>query len=90
MKLLKFSKNLRDLLSNRKLTQQEFAKYLGTTQQTISRWLKGTNEPDLTTLLEICLLLGETPNNLLGFEDISDDIKNDYIKQSSRKDSTSN
>ena len=73
MKLLKFSENLREALAVHEMTQKELADLLGTTQQTVSRWLKGINEPDLTMLLEICLHLGETPNALLGFDDITND-----------------
>ncbi|MDE5549211.1 MAG: helix-turn-helix domain-containing protein, partial [Clostridia bacterium] len=81
MELLKFSKNLREALKNNKKTQQELADYLGTTQATISRWLKGENEPDLATLLKICLYLNETPNEILGYDDISDKIIASYKKQ---------
>lgn len=72
MKLLKFSENLREALASHEMTQKELADHLGTTQQTISRWLKGINEPDLTVLLEICLYLDETPNALLGYNDITE------------------
>lgn len=76
MKLLKFPENLREALAVQKITQKELAEVLGTTQQTVSRWLKGINEPDLTLFLEICLFLGETPNALLGYDDI---IKQDLL-----------
>ncbi len=76
MKLLKFSENLRDALVVHEMTQQNLANHIGTTQQTVSRWLKGINEPDLTTLLEICLYLDETPNSLLGYDDIT---KQDFL-----------
>ena len=72
MKNLQFSKNLRDALKNSKKTQQDLADYLGTTQATVSRWINGENEPDLATLIEICLYVDETPNDLLGFDDIAD------------------
>ena len=72
MKNLQFSKNLRDALKNSKKTQQDLADYLGTTQATVSRWINGENEPDLATLIEICLYVDETPNDLLGFDDIVD------------------
>lgn len=70
MKLLKFSKNLREIMTIRKITQQDLANKIGTTQATINRWIKGVNEPDLNTLLEICLLLDITPNEILGYDDI--------------------
>lgn len=72
MKLLKFPENLRETLVVHEMTQQGLADLLGTTQATVSRWLKGINEPDLTTLLEICLYLDETPNSLLGYDDITE------------------
>ena len=72
MKLLKFAENLRTALAEHEMTQKDLAEQLSTTQQTVSRWLKGINEPDLTTLLEICLYLDETPNAILGYDDISE------------------
>ena len=71
MKLLKFPENLRNALAANKMTQQNLADLLGTTQATVHRWLKGVNEPDLTTVLEICLYLDETPNSLLGYDEIT-------------------
>ena len=73
MKLLKFPENLRNALRDNKMTQQELADLVGTTQATVNRWLKGVNEPDLAILLEICLYLGVSPNEILGYDDISDD-----------------
>ena len=84
MKLLKFPKNLREALELHEMTQQDLANHLGTTQPTVSRWLVGVNEPDLTTLLDVCLYLGETPNSLLGYDDISEQDLLAY-KQISRK-----
>lgn len=72
MKLLKFAENLRMALAENEMTQKELADLLGTTQQTVSRWLKEVNEPDLTTLLEICLHLSVSPNEILGYDDISE------------------
>ena len=84
MKLLKFPENLREALTVCEITQQGLANHLGTTQQTVSRWLKGVNEPDLATLLEICLYLGETPNSLLGYDEITEQDLSAY-KQIPRK-----
>ncbi|MDE6551255.1 MAG: helix-turn-helix domain-containing protein [Clostridia bacterium] len=72
IKLLKFPENLQNLLAEHEMTQQELANLLGTTQATVNRWLKGINEPDLSMLLEICLYLDETPNALLGYDDITE------------------
>ena len=67
---LQFGNNLKTALSVSVISQKELADKLGTTQQTISRWINGINEPDLATLLNICIILNETPNSLLGFNDI--------------------
>ena len=72
MKLLKFPENLRNALAEHEMTQSELADLVGTTQATVNRWIKGVNEPDLTTLLEICFYLDETPNALLGYDDITE------------------
>lgn len=72
MKLLKFPENLQNALVEHEMTQQELAGILGTTQATVNRWIKGVNEPDLTTLLKICLYLDETPDSLLGYNDITE------------------
>ena len=72
MKLLKFPENLKNALAEREMTQLKLADLLGTTQATVNRWIKGINEPDLTTLLEICFYLDETPNSILGFDDITE------------------
>ena len=48
-----FTENLKIALTQNNMTQKQLAKLLGTTQQTVSRWLTGVNEPDLSTLLKI-------------------------------------
>ncbi|MFQ9423056.1 MAG: helix-turn-helix transcriptional regulator [Christensenellaceae bacterium] len=78
MKLSKFSENLRQALQGSHMAQSELALKLQTTQQTVSRWLKGINEPDLDTLLKICLYLNETPNSLLGYDEIPKEIFEEY------------
>ena len=70
MNNFKFAKNLKTAMYENKMTQTELAKKIGTTQQTVSRWLQGINEPDLNTLTLICIYLNETPNDLLGFTDL--------------------
>lgn len=78
MKLLKFKENLKLSMKTNNVTQVQLAKYLNTTQQTVSRWLNGQNEPDMETLILICIYLGETPNSLLGFDETSLSKINNY------------
>ncbi|MBD5100894.1 MAG: helix-turn-helix transcriptional regulator [Clostridiales bacterium] len=78
MELLKFPENLREALKHKEMTQQELAHRLGTTQQTVSRWLNKICEPELSVLLEICMILDETPNELLGYDNIPDEVIDTY------------
>ena len=73
MVLSKFSENLKVVLSEKLITQEQLAGYLNTTQATVSRWVKGIHEPDYNMLLKICLVLGETPNSILGYDEIAED-----------------
>lgn len=65
-----FAKNLCEAMREKGITQTGLAEILNTTQQTISRWCKGICEPDYDTLILICGLLGENPNDLLGYDEI--------------------
>ncbi|MBQ8885662.1 MAG: helix-turn-helix transcriptional regulator [Clostridia bacterium] len=67
MKRSNFAKNLSVVLKYKGYTQKQLADLLSVNQGTICRWLKGTREPDLNTLLLLCEVLDESPNELLGF-----------------------
>ena len=71
MKLHNFGKNLKEALKQNKMSQAKLAKKLGTTQQTVSRWISEENQPDFDTLILICLILDESPNSLFGFDEFS-------------------
>ncbi len=64
-----FAENLKSLRLTRGISQAEFAKLLNTSQQRISEWECGKNEPSLYNLLRIIDVLGVT------FEDLVDGIK---------------
>lgn len=53
MGFLKFSGNLAQALQGYHMTQGVLAVKLGTTQKTVSRWLKGIHESDLETILKV-------------------------------------
>lgn len=72
-KLNKLGEKLNYYLSLKGWSQQRLADKLGTTQQSISRWVNGQTEPELDDLLLICYLMDEDPNEFLGFNDISAD-----------------
>lgn len=70
-KLNKFGEKLNYYLTLKDWSQQRLADNLGTTQQSVSRWVNGQTEPELDDILLICYLLDEDPNEFLGFNDIS-------------------
>ena len=65
---MSFSINLRTLLSEKSLTQKVIAENFNTTQQTVSRWLNGQNEPDITTLIKLADFFEVSVDYLLGRE----------------------
>jgi transcriptional regulator with XRE-family HTH domain len=65
-----FGQNLALTMIEKEWTQTKLAKALGTSQQSVSRWIKNQAEPNFETLLEICYYLDETPNYLLGYDEI--------------------
>lgn len=71
-KLCLFSEKLNECLKQNNISQQKLADMLGTTQQTVSRWIKEINEPDFDTLLYICYEFGISPDELLGWNDIKE------------------
>ncbi len=60
---------LRIAMRENNVTQEMLAKYLYTTQQTVSRWCKGICEPDLVTLMRICSYFGTTPDEMLSYSE---------------------
>ena len=65
-----FIKNLR---TEKGLTQQELAKKLNCTNKAISRWETGSGSPDIDFLVPLAEILGVTVNELLAGERISED-----------------
>ena len=51
-----FSRNLKRLRTEKNYTQEEAARLLGVTAQTVSRWECGTTLPDVMLLPEIARL----------------------------------
>ena len=53
-KILNFRKNLPILIEENKIDKKEFAKRLGTTPSTISKWILGKRDPSFDY---ICLII---------------------------------
>ncbi len=60
-----FSKNLKQLRTLNNLSQGEFAKKLGTTQQRVSEWECGKIEPTLSNIVKILKVLNITFEDLI-------------------------
>ena len=63
----KFAENLRAARIKERRTASQCAEAIGCTVAAWSQWESGKREPKYTLLLDICLMLNTTPNNLLGF-----------------------
>lgn len=77
-KLNKIGEKLAYYLSLKGWSQKQLANKLGTTQQSISRWIKGQTEPSLDDVLLSCYYLDEDPNELLGYNDIDEEEFSKY------------
>ncbi len=61
-----FAENLKMLRENSKLTQQQLADALHTTQRKVSYWESGKIEPDLENLWKICDYFDISIDELIG------------------------
>lgn len=68
-----FGENLKKLRQERNLTQERLAEFLGVSFQTISKWERGDNYPDITMLPEIASFFKISVDNLLGVNRAEDE-----------------
>lgn len=66
---MKFTERISEVLKNSRYTQKEIAKKLGLSEGNISNWKKGLNLPSVETLYELCIILDESADYLLGIVD---------------------
>ena len=64
-----FSKRLREARIAKNLSQEQIATMLNIKQQSYTRYETGKGEPSLEMLVEICKILDESPEYLLGLTD---------------------
>lgn len=64
-----FSDILKEYLRENNMTQEAFAKLVGTKQSQVSEWLKGKAKPGYDNLRQMALGLGITADYLLGLRD---------------------
>ncbi len=63
---MEFKDILKDFLIEKGISQQAFAKSIGTTQGTVSKWLSGIQEPRFSQIKNICKIYNVDANFLLG------------------------
>ena len=61
--------NLRDLLSCTRISQKKFAKMIGSSEASVSKYLSGERSPSVMTIIKICEAFPAfSPNDFI-FED---------------------
>ncbi len=60
-----FKDIIKDIIKESGLSQEKFAKKIGSTQGTVSKWLSGVQEPRYTQLKRICEAFNVDANYLL-------------------------
>ncbi len=66
----RFANNFNKLLNERKISQTQIADCLQVKPNTVNQWAHGKRDPDFDMLVKICMLLGTTPNELLGYDEM--------------------
>lgn len=69
MKDNEFGKNLRELRTEKNLSQPDLGNIFSVSRQTISSWESGQREPSIDTLVNIAKFFNVTTDYLLGKED---------------------
>ncbi|MBE6647820.1 MAG: helix-turn-helix transcriptional regulator [Clostridia bacterium] len=64
-----YTKRIRDLREDHDKTQEEIARYLGTSQTMYARYERGANELPIRHLLALCVYYGVSSDYILGRTD---------------------
>ncbi len=67
----KFNERIGNAIKQSKYSQKEIASQLNISEGNISNWKKGENLPSVDILFNLCILLNESADYLLGLEDES-------------------
>lgn len=59
---------IKDIMTNKRLSQQKFADLIGVNQTTVSKWLLGKKKPTYDSINAICKAFDITPNDFFGLE----------------------
>ena len=76
------AENIKNLRIQKNVTQEEVAAYLNISFQSVSKWERGENMPDIQTLAELANYFDVTTDELLGMERIRGEFfTNDYYNK---------
>ncbi|MBC1470063.1 helix-turn-helix transcriptional regulator [Listeria welshimeri] len=82
----KFSERLKQLRTEKKMTQQALADLVGVNRVTYTNWENGKREPELDKVVELATELNSTVDYLLGNSDINYlDITENELKNLSKE-----
>ena len=73
-----FINRLKNIMSERKITQSELSKRTGIRQSSISDWLNGRYEPKQDKIYLIAQSLGVSPSWLLGYDETTSNQTDGY------------
>lgn len=68
MDKIKFAENLSRLRKEKKITQEELAKFVGVTKATVSKWETGQSFPDILILPKLATFFDVSIDGLIGYE----------------------
>jgi transcriptional regulator with XRE-family HTH domain len=74
-------KHLKEIRQAHNLSQEEVAKMLKTTQQTIARWEASKAEPNINALRDLAMIFGTSVDDLLGTNPISNKVTSTILYQ---------
>ena len=63
-----FQSRLKELRTEKNLSQQKLAQQIGVTQKAIDFWEKGINEPKASYIIKLAIFFGVSSDYLLGIE----------------------
>lgn len=66
---MKFSKRIAEAIKSSGLSQKEIAEKLNISESNITNWKNGENLPSVEVLFNLCKLLNESADYLLGLDD---------------------
>ena len=69
-----FTTRLKKSINERGLSQRMLATLIGTTEQSVSRWVRGNRTPDVDALYKMCKALDVSADYLLGLSEENEGI----------------